>query len=115
MKKTIVISLIIAFAFALSSSLAFAAPAPKVEICHITDSVDIPQNEWTLVVGHTIEVSVNSAKGHIPHGDFLFTCMNDIDYGPVIFGLTWRQIAENWNLKLSSVDCAGFVHDSVFE
>lgn len=90
---------------------AFAAPAEKVEICHVTDSFDVLSNEWTEVVGHRINVSGNALSAHQAHGDFLYTDDNDIDFGPVIFGLTWRQIAENNGLKLAGVDCSGFVAD----
>lgn len=90
---------------------ALAAPAEKVEMCHVTDSFDVPQNEWTTVVGHRINVSGNALSAHQAHGDFVYAPTNDIDYGPVIFGLTWRQIAENLGLNLEGVDCSGFVAD----
>ena len=45
---------------------AFAAPAPKVEICHIP-----PGNPANA---HTIKVSGNAIKAHLKHGDYVGPC-----------------------------------------
>ena len=114
MKHLIVVLCVVGFIVALPTShVAFAKKADKVLICHVTDMFDIPQNEFTLVVGHVIEVSSNALEAHLAHGDILNPdpVLNDIDYGPVIFGLTWRQIAENVGLNTAGADCAGFILD----
>lgn len=90
------------------SAFAGKGPAPKVSICHVTGSVDIEANQWTLVVGHVITVSENAVDAHVAHGDTLQ--INDID-GPSIFNLTWRQVAENLGLSTAGADCAGFILD----
>lgn len=85
-----------------------------VEVCHVTDSFNIP-NPWTTVVGQWKEVGTSNLSEHLGHGDFLWTeeneVSNDIDYGPVIFGLTWKQVAENNGLDTTDAECAGFVLD----
>lgn len=43
-----------------------AAPAPKVEVCHIPPGN--PSN------AHTIKVSANAVKAHLKHGDYLGPC-----------------------------------------
>lgn len=83
-----------------------------VDVCHATDFNTLADtNPFTQIVGHTVMVSENSLAAHQAHGDFLYTVNNEIDFGPVIFGLTWRQIATNNGLKLAGVDCSGFVAD----
>jgi len=98
-------------ALLLSALPVLAGKASKVEICHTTDSLDVLQNEFTTVVGHRINISENALAAHQAHGDLVFTDDNDIEYGPVIFGLTWRQVANNLGLNLEGVNCAGFVLD----
>ena len=111
MNKLIVISMVLVLSMvALQAS---AAKMDKVEVCHVTDFNTLADtNPWTLVVGHWINVSGNSLVAHQAHGDFVYTTdNNDIDFGPVIFGLTWRQVAINNGLQVAGADCAGFVHD----
>lgn len=92
---------------------ALAAPMPKVELCHTTDSFDVLANEWTLVVGHRVNVSENALLAHQAHGDFVSVAgdNNDIGFGPVLGPLTWGQVATNLGLSLAGVECAGFVLD----
>lgn len=110
MRRSFVLFGVVALCLALSVSHNALAgkkgPAPKVDICHVTDSIDIG-NGWTLVVGHVINVSENAIDAHLAHGDTLI--YDDIDNGPIIFGLTWRQIAENLGLNTSGADSAAFV------
>jgi hypothetical protein len=109
MKRLIVVLCVVGFIVALPMShLAFAKKADKVLICHATDLFDVPQNQWTLVVGHVIEVSENALDAHLAHGDT--TVINDID-DVSIFGLTWRQVAENVGLSTAGANCAGFILD----
>jgi len=114
MKKLLFVSLALAFVLAMFVPQAMAK-GEKVEICHVTDYSDVTQNEYTMVVGHWISVSVNALPAHLAHGDFEFNPEaepgNDIDDGPIIFGLTWSQIAANLGLSLAGADCAGFVID----
>ena len=110
MKRLLVILCVVGFVVALPMShLAFAAKADKVDICHVTDSLDGlgPDGNVTLIVGHVINVSGNAVDAHVAHGDSLV--INDIDDGPVIFGLTWRQVAENNGLSTAGADCAAFL------
>lgn len=112
---------LIAGAIAGAALLAMAAPLMaakpvlvKVDICHATDSFDVLANEFTLVIGHTINVSENALSAHLAHGDFEYTENFGITDQPGgWFGnLTWRQIAENNGLNVSDeVNCAGFVID----
>jgi hypothetical protein len=116
MKRLIVVLCVAAFIIALPMSHSAMAKRDliikKVLICHATDSFDILANEWTQIVGHVIEVSENAVDAHLAHGDALYTEENDLDYGPVIFGLTWRQIAENNGLNTAgAADCSAFVLD----
>ncbi len=119
MKKKLIAGAVAGAALLIMAAPLMAAKLPKVEICHVIDSFDIPApNPWTTVVGRWINVNENSLPGHLGHGDFLWTdgiegtgVKNDIDYGPVIFGLTWRQIAENNGLDTTDAECAGFVLD----
>lgn len=111
MKRFAILFCIVLFITALPMShVAFAKKADKVQICHATDSKDIEANQWTLIVGHVIEVSANAVDAHLAHGDS--SAINDIDDGPVIFGLTWRQVAENLGLNTAGANCAAFVLDS---
>lgn len=111
MKRLLVVLSVVGLLAALSfSHVAFAGkgPAPKVDICHATDSFDVPQNGFTLIVGHVINVSENAKAAHLAHGDSLV--INDID-GPSIFGLTWREVAENNGLNTDGANCAAFILD----
>jgi len=118
MKKALAV-LVVGVALLMFVVPAFAGPVSKVTVCHVTDFFDIPQNAYTTVVGHWINVSENALPEHQSHGDFVDKeitgedglNVNDIDHGPVIFGLTWRQVATNNGLDLEGVNCAGFVLD----
>lgn len=111
---------LIAGAMAGAALLAMAAPlmaekppeVSKVEICHITDSWDIPApNPFTTAIGQRISVSVNALPAHQAHGDFVYAPLFEIDNDPIIFGLTWRQVAENNGLDTTDAECAGFIPD----
>lgn len=113
MKKILAV-LIVAIALLVLAAPAFATPPETVTVCHITDFDTLqPDNPYSMVVGRWKDVNPTALSGHQSHGDFLFVegNHNDIDFGPVIFGLTWRQIATNLGLDLDNVDCAGFVLD----
>jgi len=108
MKRLIVVLLVAAFIIALPMShSASAAKKAKVDICHATDSFVVPSNGVTLIVGHVINVSESAVDAHLAHGDSLV--INDIDDGPVIYGLTWRQVAENVGLSTAGANCAAFL------
>ncbi len=112
MKRLIIVVCVAGLLAALPMSHLVAAgkgPAPKVDICHVTDSVDGlgAGGNVTLIVGHVINVSENAVDAHLAHGDS--TVINDIDDGPVIFGLTWRQVAENLGLNTAGANCAAFL------
>ena len=113
MKRTLVLLCVVGLLVALPlshSAFAKGAKAPaKVEICHATDAFDVPTNEFTLIVGHVISVSEKAVDAHLAHGDS--AVINDIDDGPVIFGLTWRQVAENVGLSTAGANCAAFIVD----
>jgi hypothetical protein len=69
MKRLLVLLLIVGFVVALPLSHLVLAkgPAPKVEICHVTDSGSVFGD--TVVVGHVISVSENALDAHLAHGD----------------------------------------------
>jgi hypothetical protein len=113
MNKLLFISLAMLFVSAMFVPQAMTK-SHKVEYCHLTDWVDIPQNEWTLAVGHVISVSKNAARSHKSHNDFEFDQVFGIDEPSIIDPLTWREVAEVLGLDLDGVECAGFVIDEVF-
>lgn len=90
-------------------AMAKSDKADKVTLCHATDLWDVPQNEWTVMVGHRITVSANAVDAHLAHGDSLN--VNDINAGPIIFGLTWLQIATNLGMNTEGATCAAFILD----
>ena len=55
------------FGLAWLATQAFAAPAPKVDVCHVP-----PGNPANF---HTISVSGNALPAHLAHGDFLGPCL----------------------------------------
>jgi hypothetical protein len=109
MKKLLFVCLALVFVLAMFVPQGMAKNE-KIEFCHATDFFDVPQNEWTLIVGHVIEVSIKALPAHFAHGDFVYEDKYHIDE-LAIFGLTWRQVAENNGLDLEGVDCSGFVND----
>jgi hypothetical protein len=114
MKRLIAVLCVVAFVVALPLSHVAAAgkgkgPAPKVDICHATDAFDVPQNEFTVIVGHVITVSENAVDAHLAHGDSLV--INDIEDDSGIFGLTWRQVAENVGLSTAGANCGALIVD----
>jgi hypothetical protein len=113
MKKLLFISLAMLFVSAMFIPQAMTK-SHKVEYCHLTDWVKIPQNEWTLAVGHVISMSKNAARSHKSHNDFEYNPVFGIDEPSGIGPLTWREVAEVWGLDLDGVECAGFLVDESF-
>ena len=113
MNKLLFICIALAFVCAMFVPQTIAKDR-KVEFCHLTDWVDIPQNEWTLAVGHVISVSKNAARAHESHNEFEFDPAFGIDEPSGLGPLTWREVAEIWGLDLDGVECAGFVFDEGF-
>ena len=113
MKKLLFVCLALVFVLAMFVPQAMAK-GEKIEFCHLTDSVDIVQNEWTFVVGHVISVSVNAAPAHEGHCDFEFAPEFGIDEPSGLGPLTWGEVAENLGLGLGGVECAGFILDECF-
>ena len=68
MKRFIILLCVVAFIVALPlSHVAAKGKAPKIEICHGTDSLDLGTLE--VVYGHVISVSGNALAAHEGHGD----------------------------------------------
>lgn len=79
--------------------------AAKVDICHATDSADLPDG-GTLIVGHVINVSENAVDAHLNHGDSLsFSGLDDLGPG----GLPWGEVAESYGLNLAGANCAALL------
>lgn len=57
------------FGLAWLAAQAFAAPEPKVDVCHVP-----PGNPANF---HTIRVSGNALPAHLAHGDFLGPCLDE--------------------------------------
>ncbi len=106
MKRLIVVLCVVGFLAALPlSHVAAKGPAPKVDICHVTDSAVVNAAGVSVVVGHVITVSENSKDAHVAHGDILV--INDID-SPSGLGPTWRFIADLFEVNTAGANCAGF-------
>ena len=85
-------------------------PAPKVEILHATDSAVVNADGVSLVVGHVISVSENAVDAHLAHGDSLIVTADLDDAVGGWFGnMTWREVAEVWELNLNGATNAAFV------
>jgi hypothetical protein len=111
MKRLIILLCVLVFivALPLSHAIAGKGPAPKVDICHATDSAVVNDAGVSLVVGHVINVSENAVAAHLAHGDTL--AISGLDDGPGgWFGdMTWGEIADVWGLNTTKANCAGFV------
>jgi hypothetical protein len=64
--KRLIIASAVAGALLASALPVFAAPLPKVDICHVP-----PGNPANA---HTITVSENAVPAHLAHGDYLGAC-----------------------------------------
>ena len=70
MKRLLILLCVVGFLTALPLSHVAVAKKPKpvkVEICHATDSVELPGIGF--ITGHVISVSENALDAHLAHGD----------------------------------------------
>lgn len=90
------------------SHSAFAKKADKVLICHATDSAALLSG-GILIVGHVIEVSENAVDAHLAHGDSLD--INSLDAEGPWAGHSWGELAEWYELRTKSANCAARLSD----